>query len=81
MIQPCQLCTSEGGGRCVTCDKITCFDCTVPVRVAISEGNAQGRTAWRCKLCAAELILSGGGVHAKVYESIEDGMVVDKVVP
>lgn len=81
MIGPCATCKGDNGGsRCLTCDRIICFECTLPVQVGISAGNANGRTAWRCKLCVAELVLSGQGVPSKVYESIEDGMVVDKIV-
>jgi hypothetical protein len=60
-IPPCELCGELGGSHCLTCDKIVCFACTIAVCVAISEGNAKGRFAWRCKLCAAELMLSGEG--------------------
>lgn len=60
-MKPCVLCGEPVGGRCPPCDRVICYACTVPVKIAKSEGNVEGRIAWRCKQCAAELILSGQG--------------------
>lgn len=59
-MRPCVLC-GEPTGRGCPCGEVVCFKCSVAVDVAISEGNTEGRIAWRCKRCAAELVLTGQG--------------------
>lgn len=57
-MKPCVLCGEPVGGRCPPCGRVICYACTVLVKLAMSEGNVEGGIAWRCKECAASLILS-----------------------
>lgn len=57
-MKPCVLCGEPVGGRCPPCDRVICFECTVPVRLE------DGAVAWRCRVCAAGIVLSGRGERA-----------------
>jgi uncharacterized membrane protein len=75
-MKPCILCGEPVGGRCPPCDRVICYACTVAVKLP------SGEIAWRCKECAAEMVLAHGGVvMPKRIESVEDGMIVDKEIP
>lgn len=67
-MKPCVLCGEPVGGRCPSCDRFICFGsaCTVPVRLVI--GEHAGSIAWRCRPCAAEIVLSGEGELTEMRE-------------
>lgn len=65
-MRACILCGEPTGRGCPGCEKVVCFKCSVAVDVTLDDNS--GAIMWRCRACAAGIVLSGEGKPARIHE-------------